>query len=292
MAARRATLAARAPTAPRAARPRGAARIGARVAGRDPGDRFAIVIVARRRRSSRSALVVLGFVCLHELYRMLRPARRSRSRASSASSAWSSPPSYGDQFQIVLVFVASVPGAVRCWRSPRRRARTRRVGDGGRRCSASTGSAWRSPTRCCCATCPHGDGIVDRRAGRRRSSATPAPTSAGARSARRPLAPRISPNKTVEGLVIGIVVGVARRVVRRALPGLAVAAPTRSLIGVGVAAGGARRRPVRVATSSATRHQGHRPAVRRPRRRAGPPRRRAVHRRRRLLRRCRERRLT
>ena len=67
---------------------------------------------------------------------------------------------------------------------------------------------------------PHGDGIiVDVLVGT--FIGDTAAYLGGRAFGTRPLAPRISPNKTVEGLVFGIVGRGARRLVRRALPGLA-----------------------------------------------------------------------
>ena len=93
---------------------------------------------------------------------------------------------------------------------------------------------------------------------------------------RRPLAPRISPNKTVEGLLSGMafaIVGVwlAGRY-QDWLPGSHAL-----VLGLGVALVGADRRPVRVVRQARSPRQGLRQPVRRPRRRAGSPGRSAVY---------------
>ncbi len=99
---------------------------------------------------------------------------------------------------------------------------------------------------------------------------------------RRPLAPRISPGKTVEGLVIGMLfavlgVWIAGRY-QEWLPG------THALVlGVGVALVAPVGDLFESFVKREARHKGLRPAVRRPRRRARPPGRRAVRRGRRLL---------
>ena len=77
---------------------------------------------------------------------------------------------------------------------------------------------------------------------------------------------------------------VAAVVVRGPLPGLALAAREALLLGVGVALAAPLGDLFECYLKRDAGHEGHRHAVRRPRRRAGPPRRRAVHRRRRLLR--------
>ena len=95
---------------------------------------------------------------------------------------------------------------------------------------------------------------------------------------RRRLAPTISPNKTVEGLAIGIVIGDRRGLVGRALARRGWAARNGAILGVAIAIAA----PIGDLFESYLKrdagHQGHRHALRRPRRRAGPPRRRDVHR--------------
>ena len=100
---------------------------------------------------------------------------------------------------------------------------------------------------------------------------------------RRPLAPKISPNKTVEGLACGMIVAVlavflAGLYQTWLTQGDALAARRR---GRGA---GPDRRPVRVAGQARRGHQGRRYPVRPARRRARPGRRRPVHARGRLLR--------
>ena len=71
------------------------------------------------------------------------------------------------------------------------------------RSSASCGSASRSPTASCCATSPHGDGIVVDVLVGTFIGDTAAYLGGRAFGTRR-LAPRISPSKTVEGLAFGV----------------------------------------------------------------------------------------
>ncbi len=98
-----------------------------------------------------------------------------------------------------------------------------------------------------------------------------------------PLAPRISPNKTLEGLGFGVVVGVAA-VWFAGLYQDWLSGQQALILGFAVAAAA----PVGDLFESYLKRdagdQGHRPDLRRARRRAGPPRRGDVHRGRRVLR--------
>ena len=99
----------------------------------------------------------------------------------------------------------------------------------------------------------------------------------------RKLAPSVSPNKTVEGLSSGW----SRRCWRRGWPArtrTGCRAPTRSLLGIGVALAAPLGDLFESFIKRDAGHEGHRPPVRPARRRAGPPRRGAVHGGRRLLR--------
>ena len=127
----------------------------------------------------------------------------------------------------------------------------RRAADGRDDLRASSGSACRSPTRCCCATCPHGDGIVvDVLVG---TFIGDTGAYLGGRAlGRRPLSPRLSPNKTVEGLAIGIVAGVAG-VWFAGLYQDWLSGTDALLLGLGRRARRPGRRPVRVGASSAAR---------------------------------------
>ena len=291
---RRRSAAADGRDAPRRRAPRGRRRSRRRRRGgsdlrrahprRAPGDR--VRDLHRRSRaagSSRPALVRRSAcVCLHELFRDVRRARPVR--LAGFAGRWPAcavAAQYGGQprccWSLVALAAAAVPARARA------AAPARRTGHGGH-----------AARRLWIGLAARARGAAARAAARRRrssstcssarSSATPAPTSAGARSARRPLAPRISPNKTVEGLVIGIVVRRRSRVWfaglyqdwllgrRRAAARLrvALAAPVGDLF--------------ESLVKRDARRQGLRRAVRRPRRRARPPRRGAVHGGRRLLR--------
>ena len=278
---------ARQSAAPARARRRGARRrtCCARILVAIPAIAFAIFdrrrgrlgLRARRARARRASACTSCSACTSGCGRCGWPAssalgraRRARRRpaASARCCSRSSPSCRSCSCSRSRCRRAAGATRPRAWRSRR---------------SASSGSAWRSRTPCCCATCRTATGIViDVLVG---TFIGDTGAYLGGRSfGTRPLAPRISPNKTVEGLVIGLLAAVLGDLVRRALPGLAVAAARRCCSALAVGARGAARRPVRVARQARRGHQGRRRAVRRPRRRAGPARRRVLHARRGLLR--------
>ena len=158
-----------------------------------------------------------------------------RSTAPSSRSCWSAVAALPVVFGLTLLQPA--PERRRRWRS---------------RCSGSTGSASRSPTRCCCAACPTGWAIViDVLVGTFLGD-----TGAylgGRMFGRRPLAPRISPEQDRRGPRDRDAVRGAGRVDRRALPGMAARHP-RARARPRRRAGGAGRRPVRVVRQARGRH--------------------------------------
>jgi phosphatidate cytidylyltransferase len=100
---------------PRARRqtPHGARRPGrtsttARVAVAVPWVLFAIVIIHFGGTVFAIALVGLGLVSLHELYRMLQPVRPLTLAGFAGAAGLILAAAYGDQFQIVLAAVLSV----------------------------------------------------------------------------------------------------------------------------------------------------------------------------------------
>ena len=262
------------------------ARGGAGSAGADGDARDAAAIAARRTRGGASrarragaavavpAIAFAIFIVVQGGW-VLR-ARRWACSASSACTSCSrcSPRPGPSRLAGFLGLIGLLrrgavrrPGRRSCWRSWRRsrwcsclalaqRRAGRRARHRGDAARPGLDRAGASPTPCCCATC--------RTATRSsstcwsaRSSATPAPTSAGGSSAGARWRRAISPNKTVEGLVIGIVAGVAAvwfaGLYQDWLTGTRGADPRRRR-----RRRRARRRPLRVATSSATRHEGHR----------------------------------
>ena len=209
----------RVPAATGAARPRRAARRGAR-----RSDLRARLLVARPRDrlrdlhrrcragwSSRWRCSCSGCVCLHELYAMLERRAPGRARrVPRAGRAGRRRRYYGRPVRASCWCWWRWSRCCSCWRSPGPRPGSVTLGDGGdavRRVWIGLAFAHAVLLR----DLPHGGGLivdvlvghVPRRHRRllRRAACTGA----------RPLAPRISPNKTVEGLLIGMVVGGAAR---------------------------------------------------------------------------------
>ncbi len=150
------------------------------------------------------ALIVLGWICLDELYRLLGRAHPIRLAGFAGLVGLLLAAEYGSQLQILLVLVALVPLAFGlAVISPR----------GGTLGIATMmlGVWWIGLALAHAVLLrklPHGDGVViDVLVGTFVGDS--AAYLGGRMFGRRPLAPRISPNKTLEGLVIGIVMAVA-----------------------------------------------------------------------------------
>ena len=227
------------------------------------------------------ALLVLGlgFVALHELYRLLAPVRPLPLAGFIGMAGLVAAATYGDQFQMVLALTGAVLlTALMAIARPRRHVTLAVAG-------TLLGVFWIGlglAHAVLLFRLDHGDSLLfdvllatfigDTGAyfGGRLWGTTQ-------------LAPRISPGKTVEGLIAGFVAGTmafwfaglyqdwlsgTRRAADRRLRGRRRAA----------------RRPVRVDGQARPRGQGQRPLLRRARGSAGPPRRRDLHGDRRLLR--------
>jgi phosphatidate cytidylyltransferase len=148
-------------------------------------------------------LLVLGVVCMHELYEMYDHAHPVRLAGFIALAGLLIAARYGDQFQILLVAVAALPllfGLTLLQRRPSVAGMAVTL----------LGIYWIGFALAHAVLLrglPHGAGIViDVLVG-----VFLGDTGAylgGRMFGRRPLAPRISPNKTVEGLVIGMVCAV------------------------------------------------------------------------------------
>ncbi|HYM55118.1 MAG TPA: phosphatidate cytidylyltransferase [Solirubrobacteraceae bacterium] len=144
-------------------------------------------------------LFALGAVCMHELYGMYERARPVRLAGFLALAGLLLAALYGDQFQVLLVAVAAVPvlfGLTLLQRRP----------SVGGMAVTLLGIYWIGFALAHAVLLrglPHGQGIViDVLVG-----AFLGDTGAylgGSMFGRRPLAPEVSPNKTVEGLVIGM----------------------------------------------------------------------------------------
>ena len=115
---------------------------------------------ARRRRSSRPGSFVLG---VDLPARAVLDVRRARARSSSAAFVGLAGPDRRRARSATAPRSCSRSCAAcrssSCSGSRSRGARGRRRASRSR-CSGWSGSAWASRTRCCCATLPHGGGIV------------------------------------------------------------------------------------------------------------------------------------
>jgi phosphatidate cytidylyltransferase len=188
----------------RATRRNGGSDLGARIVAAIPAVAFAIFIVAQGGVVFVAGLAAIGIVCLHELYAMFDRAHPVRLAGFVALVGMLVAAHYGGQFQIVGVMALSVPLTFLL---------VQLQPHGGAPAIAVTmlGIGWVALALAHAVLLrdlPHGDGIVvdvlvgtflgDTGAylGGRAFGATP-------------LAPRISPNKTLEGLVLGMIVAVA-----------------------------------------------------------------------------------
>jgi len=196
MAARRRRAAAR------ARRRHGRSDLGGRVLAALPAIAFAIFIVYEGGLIFTLALIGLGFVCLHELYDMLEPVGPVRLAGFLGLAGLLLAANYGDQFQVLLAAVAIVP--VLFWLTLNT---TRMTHPTLGMAVTLLGIYWIGLAFAHAVLLrgtPHGDGIVyDVLVG----------TFVGDTGAyffgrwfgTRPLAPRLSPSKTVEGLFGGMV---------------------------------------------------------------------------------------
>jgi phosphatidate cytidylyltransferase len=177
-----------------------------RVAVAIPAIIFAVVIVGSGGLVFALGVGALGIVCMAELYGLLDRAHPVRLAGFITMIALVLAAQYGSQFQVFLVAVAAIPllfGLVLL--GPRRRGATASMA------ATLLGIYWIGfaiAHAVLLRNLLHGDAIiVDVLVGTFLGD-----TGAyfgGRMFGRRPLAPEISPNKTVEGMVIGMVVAVA-----------------------------------------------------------------------------------
>ena len=190
---------------PRSARPRRRGRrnrrtdLSARVLAAVPAIAFALFLVIEGGFVYALGLFLLGCVCLHELYGMYARARPVRLAGFLALAGLLAAALYGNQFQILLVLAVTLPLLFALTLLQRRPT------IGGMSLTL-LGIYWIGVALAYAMLLrrlPHGEGIViDVLVGTFLGD-----TGAyfgGRLFGRRPLAPRISPNKTVEGLGIGI----------------------------------------------------------------------------------------
>jgi phosphatidate cytidylyltransferase len=169
-----------------------------------PAIAFVILITARGGLVFVAGLFVVGMVCLAELYKLMGRARPVPLAGYIALLGLLLAAHYGDQFQILLVFVAAVPLtfflAV---------ARPRRENVAWGISATLFGITWIALAlshAVLLRELPHGGAlVVDVLIG---TFVGDTCAYIGGRAwGQRPLAPRISPNKTVEGLLVGILGG-------------------------------------------------------------------------------------
>ena len=173
--------------------------LSARVLAAVPAIAFALFLVIEGGLVYALGLFLLGCVCLHELYGMYARARPVRLAGFLALAGLLAAALYGNQFQILLVLAVTLPLLFALM------VLQRRPTIGGMALTL-LGIYWIGVALAYAMLLrrlPHGEGIViDVLVGTFLGD-----TGAyfgGRLFGRRPLAPRISPNKTVEGLGIGI----------------------------------------------------------------------------------------
>lgn len=189
---------------PRRRRRRGGSDLGARLLAAVPAIGFAIFITAEGGLVFALGLFVIGALSMAELYRLTHQARPVPLAGYLALLGLLLAAHYGDQFQILLVLVASVPAtfflAV---------MRPRRENVSWGIAATLLGIVWIGLALAHAVLLrqlDHGGALV---------LLVLIGTFVGDTCAyfggrawgQRPLAPRISPNKTVEGLVLGIIGG-------------------------------------------------------------------------------------
>jgi phosphatidate cytidylyltransferase len=177
----------------------------ARLVAAIPAIIFAIFIVYEGGLIFTIGVALLGCVCLHELYSMLRSTRPVKLLGFLAVIALSLAALYGDQSQILMVAIATVP-AVFLLVIPRHDRTDVTIS----MAITLLGIFWVGLAiahAVLLRETPHGDGIVvDILVGTFLGD-----TGAyfgGRMFGQRPLAQRISPNKTLEGLLAGVVTAI------------------------------------------------------------------------------------
>jgi phosphatidate cytidylyltransferase len=173
--------------------------LSARVLAAIPAIAFALFLVIEGGVVYALGLFLIGCVCLHELYAMYSRAQPVRLAGFLALAGLLAAALYGNQFQILLVLAVTLPLLFALTLLQRRPTI-------GGMAVTLLGIYWIGVALAYAMLLrrlPHGEGIViDVLVG-----VFLGDTGAyfgGRLFGRRPLAPRISPNKTVEGLVIGM----------------------------------------------------------------------------------------
>lgn len=189
----------------RLARRHGGSDLGARIVVAIPAALVVIVVNAVGGIVWTLALFAIGCLCLHELYELLGPVRPVRLAGFLALAGLLLAAQYGTQFHILLAAVAAVPVlfALTAWGPSREHASLAMA-------TTAFGIYWIGFALAHAVLLrglPHGNAIViDVLVG---TFVGDTGAYFGGRAfGRRPLAPRISPNKTVEGLVVGMLTAI------------------------------------------------------------------------------------
>ena len=166
-----------------------------------PAVAFAIFIVAEGGLVFALGILALGIVCLGELFTMLRATQPVRLAGFLGLAALVLAALYGDQFQVLLVEAALLPVLFGLTLLQRHEGPTLSM-------AVTLFGVWWIGLALAHAVLlrelPHGGGIiVDVLVGT--FIGDTGAYFGGRMYGRRPLAPRLSPNKTVEGLLIGMV---------------------------------------------------------------------------------------
>ncbi len=186
----------------RTARRNGGSDLGARILVAVPAALVVIVVNAVGGPLWALGLLAVGCVCLHELFELLGAVRPVRLAGFLGLAGLLAAALYGTQFHVLLAAVSVMPVlfALTAWGPPREHATLAMA-------STVLGVYWIGfalAHAVLLRELPHGDAIViDVLVG---TFVGDTGAYLGGRAfGRRPLAPRISPNKTVEGLVFGLI---------------------------------------------------------------------------------------
>jgi phosphatidate cytidylyltransferase len=182
---------------------RGGSDLGARLFAAVPAIAFAIFLVVEGGVIFALGLFALGCICLHELYGMFGRAHPVRLAGFIAVAGLTAAALYGDQFQVLLALVIALPLVFALTLlQPRPSV--------GGMAVTLLGIYWIGLAVAHAVLLrglPHGSGIVvDVLVGT--FIGDTGAYFGGRLFGKRPLAPAISPNKTVEGLLIGMVCAV------------------------------------------------------------------------------------
>jgi phosphatidate cytidylyltransferase len=189
---------------PRRRRRRGRSDLGARIVAALPAIAFAIFITAEGGLVFALGLFVVGMLCMAELYKLMGRAHPVPLAGYMTLLGLLLAAHFGDQFQILLVYVASVPLTfLFALANPHRENVAWGIA------ATLLGITWIGLAlshAVLLRELPHGGAlVVDVLIG---TFVGDTCAYLGGRAwGQRPLAPRISPNKTVEGLVVGIIGG-------------------------------------------------------------------------------------